>query len=545
MVCINKNDIAYESLKEVTGLTEFELDYYINDYVETHGDYPTVDMFLRDTDTKQHFIKTHGLLKLGSCYTTKDNSPIDVVEANNQYRDLEVTTEQSARGTTIVKIEPRALKHRPLEPEVRPIKMLPAVTGDIEELAPILYNNGYYIYQYDNKFYKTTEPVSSTEVLKNYRVYKTQNDAINAEQRSSIKRVTGETTKILSNNINKLLCGLPVEVEQTAMPPSEFTIYGDFYYPEYEINATSKPFSKKNGKYAISQKFITKPGDLERLLLQAQGFSESEAINIVAQLQQPIQIKAIRVDKNTYAFKQKTPTININNVQGKRSSNNDTSEKLHAMLDRLEQLYGITFKRVTTQDIQNDPYLLQYVPDAERVNAFVLNGDIYINMTNAGLDAPIHEMGHILLGSLRQSNPELYNKLISSVESLPTYKYELSKYSHRTRMDANEEIFVDVFAKHYTEGLDINVDPLVLQDSEYEIARNIDSAIFPNTSTTSVSLQDIMNMSFDEIMNEFGTKLKDIHIMEILHGDKGSASRYIANLKEQLLTSGNLKEYCE
>jgi hypothetical protein len=50
----------------------------------------------------------------------------------------------------------------------------------------------------------------------------------------------------------------------------------------------------------------------------------------------------------------------------------------------------------------------EFIQDANSVNAFVLNGQIYINMDRASSDAPIHEISHIILGSLKFTNPTMY-----------------------------------------------------------------------------------------------------------------------------------------
>jgi hypothetical protein len=42
-------------------------------------------------------------------------------------------------------------------------------------------------------------------------------------------------------------------------------------------------------------------------------------------------------------------------------------------------------------------------------------------MDVADVDAPIHEMSHMLLGSLKYQNRELYTQLIDIAEQLPNY----------------------------------------------------------------------------------------------------------------------------
>jgi hypothetical protein len=47
-------------------------------------------------------------------------------------------------------------------------------------------------------------------------------------------------------------------------------------------------------------------------------------------------------------------------------------------------------------------------------------------MDVADIDAPIHEMTHLLLGSIKYQNPQLYMELVNLSEKLPYYS-ELSK----------------------------------------------------------------------------------------------------------------------
>jgi hypothetical protein len=44
-------------------------------------------------------------------------------------------------------------------------------------------------------------------------------------------------------------------------------------------------------------------------------------------------------------------------------------------------------------------------PDA-RADAYVLNGEIYINSNNFALDAPLHEYTHLWALSMQYHNPE-------------------------------------------------------------------------------------------------------------------------------------------
>jgi hypothetical protein len=68
-------------------------------------------------------------------------------------------------------------------------------------------------------------------------------------------------------------------------------------------------------------------------------------------------------------------------------------------------------------------------------------------MDVAKLDAPIHEMSHLLLGSVKYQNPNLYQELINTSEKFPMYNQLIKNYPNRTKSDVNEEIFVTEFSK--------------------------------------------------------------------------------------------------
>jgi hypothetical protein len=68
-------------------------------------------------------------------------------------------------------------------------------------------------------------------------------------------------------------------------------------------------------------------------------------------------------------------------------------------------------------------------------------------MDVADIDAPMHEISHLLLGSIKYQNPQLYSQLVGISEQLPNYSELVKNYSNRTRSDINEEIFVTELAK--------------------------------------------------------------------------------------------------
>jgi hypothetical protein len=73
-------------------------------------------------------------------------------------------------------------------------------------------------------------------------------------------------------------------------------------------------------------------------------------------------------------------------------------------IDEYAKSYGIEMIPITNKELAE----WKDIPDVKNVSAFIYQGNVYINTDLADIDAPIHEMTHMLLGSVRFKNPELY-----------------------------------------------------------------------------------------------------------------------------------------
>lgn len=542
--CINKSEVEYGQLLEMTGLMPAELDMYIGEYYSENGKCPTVDRFLRSSNTSAAFVKEYNLKKCGKGWIAQDDRPIDIRLINSKYRDIEVSTIESTISPTLYVVKPRAILNRQLETE--PNYLLPTISQQVQELEPYQQlPDGSFIYINGNNIYRTNCKVTSPLLLTNYPVFQSLYEATSSTVSTSYDT---EVINTINNNKGKLQHNQPITIHSTQPLPSKIKLFSVFNYPNFEYSNVIGDrdfYVRSDGVIQVNSSAIQNELDLETILLQAQGFNEKQISTILGCLHQFDTYEVIREGNDTYKIqKAKEVTQDVNSIinEFKPKQETVTQNQLEKILDRLENLYGIPFIRVTTKQLNSSEFK-DIIPNAAGTNAFIYNGQIYINTDNARSDAPIHELSHILLGALRVTNPELYYAIVQSVEQLPDYQKQLSKYPNRTRQDANEEIFVDLFAKHYTQGWDLGLDANILSNVEYEIEHNIDSGIFPNKSTTTMSLSDIMGKSFEEIMDTFGTAI-DRDTMIKAYSQDTAYAREISNLKEELLKRKELEEYC-
>lgn len=215
-------------------------------------------------------------------------------------------------------------------------------------------------------------------------------------------------------------------------------------------------------------------------------------------------------------------------------------------ISKLASSYGIQFNTITDSELNTEKWR-GLIPDASAVNAFIYKGQIYINTDRASVDAPLHEISHMLIGSLRFTNPELYQELVSSVENFPNYDLLAENYPGRTRNDVNEEIFVTEMAKLLTgrETSIENLDDNIRYEIMYNVKRLLDSVLMGQDSVKVVPDEDLPFITLKDLA-------KTVNSVALVNKNKGTLDvsqseihRQVNNYKAQLLRRGIITEFCE
>lgn len=215
-------------------------------------------------------------------------------------------------------------------------------------------------------------------------------------------------------------------------------------------------------------------------------------------------------------------------------------------LEKLRRLYGINFKEITNDELSSSEWSGK-IPEATTANAFVYNGEIYINTdVISGQEEPkIHELMHIFLGGMRYSNPEIYYKVVQSMEQLPTIPTISEHYKNRTYQDILEEVFVTEYSK-YLLGMDSVISKLpkeILSEIDYTIKRNLDSVLMGNYSVKSLNEQEITKGTLSGLSEKVESKLGITVTPAFINA--ATMHRRVANTKEELLKSKQLQEECK
>ena len=223
-------------------------------------------------------------------------------------------------------------------------------------------------------------------------------------------------------------------------------------------------------------------------------------------------------------------------------TNAKTISMLTSIASKSEKLYGIPMHVFTSREAELKGLTgLNW----QTKNAFIFNGEIWINADYARLDAPVHELMHMLLGELKYNDSELYYNIISIIADTEGYRATrrglLWSYAEG---DAREEYFVSNAAL-FLSGMQSDIDNLsepIKDKIRYNIVRMMDTAFMGANSARILDFDTIGNMSVQEVCKRLGSVI--MNHKAVFGGDLGYSHRIAANIKRKLIQENKLEEIC-
>jgi hypothetical protein len=104
-------------------------------------------------------------------------------------------------------------------------------------------------------------------------------------------------------------------------------------------------------------------------------------------------------------------------------------------------------KSLNTAEIRS-----RYGEKFAKANAFVYNGIVVINVDKATVETMMHEMGHLYLAQIKDTDQATYEALMSKLKGDPDLEEMANKYPELSEIDLLEELFVEKLA-HYNSGV--------------------------------------------------------------------------------------------
>ena len=121
--------------------------------------------------------------------------------------------------------------------------------------------------------------------------------------------------------------------------------------------------------------------------------------------------------------------------------------------------------------------------------SFVQNGEIFLS-PKANLEAPIHELLHLVFGVMRVENPKYFTQIMQSLETSQHVADQMKKvqtysaYSNLLHEDLVEEAFVRVIENLLNDNLDVNEVKVIYDGNETLLYDFLDMSLTDSISKT-------------------------------------------------------------
>ena len=247
--------------------------------------------------------------------------------------------------------------------------------------------------------------------------------------------------------------------------------------------------------------------------------------------------------------------VNVQELQRKEQNYTipkyNIKQDLLSVINHFREHFGINCNIVTNDEIENGISGQKIDTSAK---AFILNGEIYINIDKATSSDVIHEYSHLILGIMKAQNMKQYQDLISIVRQLPDYQFKLDEFRKvhkdtRSEIDLQEEIFVTLFGDfignklskvYYTNG-EINTALKYVKDN---FVNFVAKAFMLGDTINTAFPEHLFDMSIQEALSTFGSMLfEEKYTISDELNSKIITLRKTTNLIKSLLKEGNKTDH--
>ena len=280
--------------------------------------------------------------------------------------------------------------------------------------------------------------------------------------------------------------------------------------------------------------------DIKTVLQETNSESVEDANQKLNDKYRDKEIELITTEDKVLVEISERPSTNPKEIGTFSEPNVNSFHYFNEIIDKLNTLYGINVIPITTVELQ-DP---KWRGIGDGAKAFIYNGDIYINTDIATVDSPVHEFLHILFGSMKYYNREMYDQIVSSAEQFDSYNEIGENYPNRTREDINEEVFITELAKHLT-GKSSNIAKLptnIQYEIFYNINRTLDTMLMGDASVKCIPGDQLYQMSMKTLATLVNASSMQGDFQTAL--SNSMLSRILSNKKSELLKEGTLREEC-
>ena len=117
-----------------------------------------------------------------------------------------------------------------------------------------------------------------------------------------------------------------------------------------------------------------------------------------------------------------------------------TRNVIESFAEVIGEQVGIPIRTITSEQIRSNPEISNVFLSKK---GFVLNNVLYLNVDNASLETPIHEMAHLWINIIKMKNPNLYSLLLDTFSNHPIANEVMTNHPGLSGDALQEEIFAE------------------------------------------------------------------------------------------------------
>lgn len=214
----------------------------------------------------------------------------------------------------------------------------------------------------------------------------------------------------------------------------------------------------------------------------------------------------------------------------------------NSIFNKLNSQYGIQMLTISDKELTDEKW--QGIPEVQMAKAFIHEGNIYINTDHASTSDSIHELTHLMLGSIRFKNPDLYYNLVQQATNFDSFQDYVDQHPNKTMSDNMEEVFVTEMSKYLAGEKSVveNLDEPILNELHYGMKRLLDTVLMGEYSVKSIPDSRLYNMSLADLVESVNSNLLESSFYGSL--DDAQLHRMLSNTKSELMKKSDLKEEC-
>lgn len=225
-------------------------------------------------------------------------------------------------------------------------------------------------------------------------------------------------------------------------------------------------------------------------------------------------------------------SIDVSGKFGDVRGDNPSVSSMESAVNYFREKFGVQFHTMSNSELSQFPIDNGNTMDLSGARAFIYNGEIYINSSNANLSDIFHEMAHIFFGALKVKYSEAYQHIMEKYSKTKKFERNISyidkAYNRFAYQDKVEECVVDMIADDM-----FNKQRLINGFKGEEFLQDLED-IFTNFPKELQSPKQ-SGLSFDTYMNE---AIKST-------SDQIKKNMRISNLIGEAIKNGRIKEKCD